>query len=139
MKIKTLRDVKLDGRDVPAGTELTEANCTKGEMESLLGSEWAVEVTGKANKPTPRTVVDPNGGNASGDENKGSQGNASEGNDGIDPTLIASMEISKTAIAALKKAGIETIDQAKAYIAQNGSLEPIKGVSKEVADKLAAM
>jgi hypothetical protein len=42
-------------------------------------------------------------------------------------------------VTVFKKAGITTLAQASDYIAANGSLEPIKGISQAVADRIAEL
>ena len=126
MRIQLTRNVTIDGVEVANGTKLSEKDISRGELQSLVGTGWAFEI--KASKKQ----IAPDADDVDEDEDEDLD-KAEE-----DVSLIRDLSISKNAIAALRKEGIETLNEAAAYIAEHGSLEPIKGVSKEAADIVKA-
>lgn len=137
MKIQLTRDVLDDGIPYSNGQQLSEADVPLGTLKSLVQTGWAVEVrenakakvaAKKSAKVTPQTEMTADTADAE----------DVDADEDADIELVADLDISKNAVAALRKEGIETLEQAAAYIAKNGSLEPIQGVSKAAAETIAA-
>lgn len=127
MKVQLSRQVEVEGR-VYTGI-ITDEQEPVGTLQSIVGAGWGVEVREVAKKKAGPKVTAP--------EDVSKQDEVDD-DEAAGPVAIASLEISKTAIAALKKAGIATVDQAAQYIADNNGELKIKGVSQEAVKVITA-